>query len=72
MLYIGIIERYACGRTKIIAIAHEVVYHTRDTIIKHLKTNVFSLATDGSNEVSDKLYPLVVIIQFLQWIDSFI
>ena len=37
--------------TKIIAITHEVVYHTRDTIIKHLKTNVFSLATDGSNEV---------------------
>ena len=65
MLYIGIIKRYACGKTKIIAITHEVVYHIRDTIIKHLKTNVFRLATDESNEVSDKLNPLVVIIQSL-------
>ena len=40
---------------------HEVAIDTRDTIIKNLKTNVFSLATDGSNEVSYKLYALVVV-----------
>ena len=55
-----IIDRYACGRTKTTAIANELAADARSNLIAACAKGPFNLATDGSNEKSEKLYPLVI------------
>lgn len=56
-----IIKRYSCARTKSTAIVKELASDARSSLIDRCKILPFSIATDGSNDKTDKLYPLLVI-----------
>lgn len=56
-----IATKYGCARTKTGAVVRSLAKSTDETLTEILKSQPFSLATDGSNDVGDtKLYPLVV------------
>lgn len=55
-----IAKNYACARTKTTAIINEFSLKEESLITESLNIHPFSVATDGSNDVDSKLYPVVV------------
>ncbi|XP_063222680.1 xyloside xylosyltransferase 1 isoform X3 [Bacillus rossius redtenbacheri] len=55
-----IAKKYSCARTQTSAIIAEMEEETHAANVKILKSEVFSVATDGSNQGYAKLYPIVV------------
>ena len=57
----AVAKRYRCGQTKTRSLVRALDSNADSEITTVLKTNPYSLATDGSNDIQDfKLYPLVV------------
>ncbi|XP_071035344.1 zinc finger BED domain-containing protein 5-like [Parasteatoda tepidariorum] len=55
-----IAKKYGCGHTKTQAITVSTAEGIRESTLSKLRTSLFSLSTDGSNDISDKkLYPLI-------------
>lgn len=55
------VKKYACGRTKTNYLVKEIAGQFSGKIIDILKNNLFSIATDGSNDITEnQMYPLVV------------
>ena len=55
-----IINNYACGRTKTTAVVKELARQETHSLISQMKSAPFSIGTDGSNDKSDKLFPIIV------------
>ncbi|GBN12322.1 hypothetical protein AVEN_250723-1 [Araneus ventricosus] len=56
-----IAKKFSCGHTKTHAIAAVTAETYREKLVNKLRSGLFSLSTDGSNDISDKkLYPLVI------------
>jgi hypothetical protein len=56
-----IAEDFKCRRTKMTEIVKTLADNDKKIIVDNLQGNVFSLATDGSNDMEDKkLYPILV------------
>ncbi|KAJ8049985.1 Zinc finger BED domain-containing protein 5 [Holothuria leucospilota] len=56
-----IAQQYGCARTKTSAILNTLGDHDSSIITENMKTGPYSLATDGSTDMSNaKLYPVVV------------
>ncbi|KAJ8868818.1 hypothetical protein PR048_030359 [Dryococelus australis] len=54
-------SKYGCARTKTGALIRSLTISTDENITETMKSQPFSLATDGSNDINDtKLYPIVV------------
>nr|XP_042896620.1 uncharacterized protein LOC122269097 [Parasteatoda tepidariorum] len=54
-----IAKEYSCARTKTTAIVGEMARSNKLEITNLLKSNVFSISTDGSNKGDSKLFPIV-------------
>ena len=54
-----IASNFACGRTKTHAIINEMANDTIQQMSLLMKSNAYSLSTDGSNDSDSKLYPIV-------------
>lgn len=56
-----IASKYGCARTKTGSLIRSLAISTDEKITETMKSQPFSLATDGSNDINDtKLYPIVV------------
>lgn len=55
-----IAKKYGCGRTKTMCVLNEMAHCTTQEIVTRLQNGPFCLSTDGSNDTSSKLYPIVV------------
>ena len=60
-----IAKSFQCGRTKMTALVQMQADSKAKGIAKDVASNPFTLATDGSNDKSDKFYPII-----LRYIDS--
>ena len=59
-----IIQNYACARTKTTAIVKELANQETVSLTALLKSGPYSIATDASNDKSDKLFPIIIIVNF--------
>ncbi|GBL76521.1 hypothetical protein AVEN_53264-1 [Araneus ventricosus] len=58
---LDIAKKFSCGHTKTHSIAAVTAETYREKLVNKLCSGLFSLSTDGSNDISDKkLYPLVI------------
>ena len=63
-----IAQEYSCGRSKSTSLISELAEMKQEDIVQIVKTSAYSIATDGSNDVDAKQYPIV--INFFSEIDQ--
>lgn len=51
---------YSCARTKTTAIVGEMANYAEERMASALKSKVFSVAINGSNDTNSQLYPILV------------
>ena len=57
----SIAKRYACARTKTHHDVDTLAYEGSNSVAQRMNTSLFSIATDGSNDMETiKLYPVLV------------
>lgn len=56
----NIAKKYSCGKTKTTALVHSMSKDRAESIVDCIKDKPFALSSDGSNNQSDKFYPIVI------------
>ena len=55
-----IAKKFTCGRTKATALVNFMGENVQNEIVQCIKDKPYSISSDGSNDQSDKFYPLVI------------